>query len=74
MGHGVRTLAQSKRILATGCPASAWTLSFLIMNNWLVGRFGTAARDEVVEVAAPEGAEGGLVIARPKDEHEGGGA
>jgi alkylation response protein AidB-like acyl-CoA dehydrogenase len=37
-GLGLRSLAQSTRILATGCMSSAWTLSFLTMHNWFVAR------------------------------------
>lgn len=47
MGLGLDTLAQSTRILATGCPASAWTLSFLVMHNWLLARFGPDLHAEV---------------------------
>jgi len=47
LGLGLDTLANSTRVLATGCPASAWTLSFLIMHNWLLTRFGAEFRDEL---------------------------
>ena len=47
LGLGLDTLANCTRVLATGCPASAWTLSFLIMHNWLLTRFGTAFRNEL---------------------------
>lgn len=47
LGLGLDTLAQCTRVLATGCPASAWTLSFLIMHNWLVARFGPKLRAEL---------------------------
>lgn len=47
LGLGLDTLAQSTRILATGCPAAAWTLSFLVMHNWLLARFDATARAEL---------------------------
>lgn len=46
-GLGLDTLAQSTRILATGCPASAWTLSFLVMHSWLLTRLEPRARAEL---------------------------
>ncbi len=46
-GLGLDTLAQCTRILAHGCPATAWTLSFYAMHNWLLSRFPTAATDQV---------------------------
>lgn len=45
-GLGVDTLAHSTRLLAHGCPASAWTISFLVMHSWLLGKFGPRARAE----------------------------
>ena len=45
-GLGLDTLANSTRILAHGCPASAWTLSFLVMHSWLLTRFSPVARAE----------------------------
>lgn len=47
LGLGLDTLAQSTRILATGCPASAWTLSFLVMHSWLLTRLDPAAHHEL---------------------------
>lgn len=46
-GLGFDTLAQSTRILATGCPASAWTLSFLVMHSWLLTRLDPAAHADL---------------------------
>ena len=46
-GLGLRSLADSTRILAQGCVSTAWTLSFLVMHNWFVVRGPAAARDEV---------------------------
>lgn len=47
LGLGLDTLAQSTRILATGCPASAWTLSFLTMHSWLLARTDPKAHGEL---------------------------
>ncbi len=44
---GLEPLAQVTRILARGCPSSAWTLSFLIMHNWLVAKFPEPVLAEV---------------------------
>lgn len=60
-GHGLtlRELCDGTRELAHGCPATAWTLSFLMLHAWMVGRFGAGARDDlfaaghVPMVAAP---------------------
>lgn len=46
-GLGVATLAHSTRIMAHGCPASAWTLSFLVMHSWMLGKFPAEARAEL---------------------------
>lgn len=45
-GLGIDTLAHSTRVLAHGCPASAWTISFLVMHSWMLGKFGPQARAE----------------------------
>lgn len=47
LGLGLDTLAQSTRILATGCPASAWTLSFLVMHSWLLTRLPVEAHPDL---------------------------
>lgn len=47
LGLGLDTLAQSTRILATGCPASAWTLSFLVMHSWLLTRLPAEAHPDL---------------------------
>lgn len=46
-GRGLTELIDTTRILATGCPASAWTLSFLVMHNWLITRFPEGLQAEV---------------------------
>lgn len=75
-GLGLTTLAQGTRILAHGCPASAWTLYFLMLHAWLLAKFPPEARaelfaDEPAPFApaplAPTGSatavEGGFVVA-----------
>jgi 3-hydroxy-9,10-secoandrosta-1,3,5(10)-triene-9,17-dione monooxygenase len=52
-GLGITTLADATRTLAQGDPASAWTISFLIMHNWLLTRFPAPARAEVFAAERP---------------------
>jgi 3-hydroxy-9,10-secoandrosta-1,3,5(10)-triene-9,17-dione monooxygenase len=52
-GLGVSSLAHSTRILGQGCVASAWTVSFLILHNWLLGKFPAAARAELFPPERP---------------------
>jgi alkylation response protein AidB-like acyl-CoA dehydrogenase len=46
-GFGVDVLANCTRILAHGCPATAWTLSFLALHAWLLSKLPAAGRAEV---------------------------
>ena len=46
-GLGLDALAQGTRILAHGCPASAWTLCFLMLHGWLLARFPEDGRAEL---------------------------
>jgi 3-hydroxy-9,10-secoandrosta-1,3,5(10)-triene-9,17-dione monooxygenase len=46
-GLGLESLAQGARVMAHGCPASAWTISFLIMHGWLLAKFPAAGRAEL---------------------------
>lgn len=46
-GLGLGTLAQGTRILARGCPATAWTLSFLMLHAWLLAKFPPEGREEL---------------------------
>lgn len=46
-GLGLGTLAQGTRILAHGCPATAWTLSFLMLHAWLLAKFPPDGRTEL---------------------------
>lgn len=43
-GLGLDPLLQGTRTLAHGCPATAWTLSFLMLHAWLVTRFPAEGR------------------------------
>jgi 3-hydroxy-9,10-secoandrosta-1,3,5(10)-triene-9,17-dione monooxygenase len=74
-GLGLDAIAQGTRILAHGCPATAWTMSFLMLHGWLLSKFPRAACDELfangaVPLAsaplAPTGqitpADGGFVV------------
>ena len=46
-GLGIEPLANGTRILAHGCPASAWAISFLVMHSWLLTKFPAEARAEL---------------------------
>jgi alkylation response protein AidB-like acyl-CoA dehydrogenase len=46
-GLGIAPLAHGTRVLAHGCPASAWTISFLVMHSWLLARMPPAGRAEL---------------------------
>lgn len=46
-GLGLATLAQGTRILARGCPATAWTLSFLMLHAWLLAKVPPEGREEL---------------------------
>ena len=46
-GLGLEALAQGTRVMARGCPASAWTLSFLMLHGWLLSKLPGEARDEL---------------------------
>lgn len=74
-GLGLAALAHGTRELAHGDPASAWTLSFLMLHGWLLAKFPEAGRAELFADGpapmapaplAPTGsaapADGGLVI------------
>lgn len=52
-GLGVSALAACSRILGHACPASAWTISFLIMHSWLLGKFPAEARAELFSPQRP---------------------
>lgn len=44
-GLGLRDLANGTRELAHGCPASGWTLSFLVLHAWLLAKLPPAGRE-----------------------------
>ena len=46
-GLGLEALAQSTRIMGQACPASAWTLSLLMMHGWLLSKLPAEGRAEV---------------------------
>ncbi len=46
-GLGLDAICQATRILAHGCPASAWTISFFIQHAWLLSKFHEEARAEL---------------------------
>lgn len=46
-GLGLEALAQGTRVLAQACPASAWTLSFLMMHAWLLAKLPAEGRAEI---------------------------
>ncbi|MEZ5165961.1 MAG: hypothetical protein R2695_05520 [Acidimicrobiales bacterium] len=54
-GHGadLSQLLQITRILARGCPASAWTLAFLVMHSWLIAKFPAPGRAEAITARKP---------------------
>lgn len=54
-GHGLgfSTLAHSTRLLGHGCTASAWTISFLVMHNFMLAKFPDEARRELFPVERP---------------------
>jgi 3-hydroxy-9,10-secoandrosta-1,3,5(10)-triene-9,17-dione monooxygenase len=52
-GLGVDTLATATRTLGQGCPASAWTISFLVMHSWLLAKFPAEARAELFTAQRP---------------------
>jgi alkylation response protein AidB-like acyl-CoA dehydrogenase len=54
-GHGLgfSTLAHATRVLAHGCTASAWTISFLVMHNFMLAKFPAEARTELFPAERP---------------------
>ena len=46
-GLGLRTLTDVTRILAHGCVASSWTISFLMLHNWFVARAPADVQDQI---------------------------
>jgi 3-hydroxy-9,10-secoandrosta-1,3,5(10)-triene-9,17-dione monooxygenase len=52
-GLGIEALANVTRVLAQGCPASAWVISFLVMHNWLLTKFAAETLAEVFPADRP---------------------
>lgn len=46
-GLGLDALAQVTRTLGQGCPATAWTVSFLMLHAWLLAKLPEAGRQEI---------------------------
>lgn len=46
-GLGVRTLAETTRIMAHGCTSSAWATSFLVLHTWMLAKMPAAARSDL---------------------------
>lgn len=46
-GHGLdlRTYCDGVRLMAQGCPASAWTVSFQMLHGWMLTRFPIESHD-----------------------------
>lgn len=74
-GLGLPSLCQGTRILAHGCPATAWTVSFFMLHAWLLTKFPAESHPalfgggRVPSCAAPlaptgtaEAVEGGYVV------------
>lgn len=46
-GLGLETFCEGVRELAHGCPATAWTSSFLMLHAWMVTKFPAESHDEL---------------------------
>jgi 3-hydroxy-9,10-secoandrosta-1,3,5(10)-triene-9,17-dione monooxygenase len=46
-GLGLNALSEVTRILGRGCPATAWTMSFLMLHAWLLSKLPAEGRDEI---------------------------
>lgn len=46
-GHSLQTLCAGTSELAQGCPATAWTASFLMIHAWMLSRFPEQFRAEL---------------------------
>lgn len=45
-GLGLDTICHATRLLAHGCPSTAWTMSFLMLHAWLLSKFPPTARED----------------------------
>ena len=55
-GLGLDAVCQGTRLLAQGCPATAWTVSFLMLHAWLLSKLPAPGRDEVFAAGFPRAA------------------
>jgi GTP cyclohydrolase II len=46
-GLGLRTVCELTRVLARGCPSTAWVVGFLVEHNWQFARFPQPVQDEI---------------------------
>ena len=53
-GLGLDALAETTRTMARACPATAWTVSFLMLHAWLLSKLSSEGVEEVFDgTAAP---------------------
>jgi alkylation response protein AidB-like acyl-CoA dehydrogenase len=52
-GLGLDSLAHGARLMAHGCVASAWTISFLQLHGWLLSRLPAASHQELFGAGLP---------------------
>ncbi len=52
-GLGIESLANGARLMAHGCVASAWTISFLQLHGWLLSRLPVGAHVELFGTSMP---------------------
>lgn len=52
-GLGLESLAHGARVMAHGCVASAWTISFLQLHAWMLSRLPVASHDELFGSSLP---------------------
>lgn len=52
----LRALCDGTRELARGCPATAWTTSFLMLHAWMLSRFPVESHDELFAETVPTAA------------------
>lgn len=52
-GLGIESLAHGARLMAHGCVASAWTISFLQLHGWLLARLPGGSHEELFGASLP---------------------
>jgi alkylation response protein AidB-like acyl-CoA dehydrogenase len=55
-GLGLAAMCDATRILSRGCPASGWTISFLMLHSWFLAKLPEAGRQEVFSAGPGPGA------------------